>query len=227
MFSGRGSGRWGPRWRGGAGVRGLALRDLSLERQGPAGAGAGESRWVDDPGQRGPRVPAALPRATWCGSGTLRLGSGVPGGWATPCGAAGRCARPSPPWVRGAEYALVNRLGSGWRSMLTGCGRGPKTVHVSPPTALGGHGCALRTGRLSRPPPFAGGIPPAAVSELGSPRSTQPRMTPPPPATCIKRAALKVCRPPTAPGPGPRSAGRPFQAAELLENSGRALTPAT
>ncbi|SHK84312.1 hypothetical protein SAMN05421803_1371, partial [Nocardiopsis flavescens] len=138
----------------------------------------------------------------------------------------GRCARPSPPGVRGAEYALVDRLGSGCGSTLTGCAWGPETVHVSPPMALGGHGCALRTGRAPRAHhPLQGAFLPPRAAGLGSPRLTQPRITPPPLWTRAQRTGPEVCRPPTAPGPGPRSAGRPPQAAELSENSGRALTP--
>ncbi|SHK98887.1 hypothetical protein SAMN05421803_1561, partial [Nocardiopsis flavescens] len=121
---------------------------------GQAGTRGLHPRVVERAGNRGPTPRDPRQRDT------LRLWSGAPGGWITLCGAAGRCVRPSPPWVRGAEYALVNPLGSGWRCMLTGCGRGPKTVHASPPTALGGHGCALRSGRSSRSPPFSGGIPP-------------------------------------------------------------------
>ena len=72
---------------------------------------------------------------------------------------------------------------------------------------------------------FQGAFLPIRAAGLGSPRSTQPRNTPPPPRTCAQRTGPEVCRAPTAPGPGPRSAGRPFQAAGLSENSGRALTP--
>ncbi|SHK66091.1 hypothetical protein SAMN05421803_1272 [Nocardiopsis flavescens] len=154
-------------------------------------------------------------------------GRGLQAGGQPPLAEWSRYARPSPPGVRGAEYALASPLEPGCRSTLTGCAWGPKTVHVSPPMALGGHGWALRTGRSSRPPPFVGGIPPVSRAGLGSPRLTQPRITPPPLRTCIERARPAVCRAPTAPGPGLRSAGRRFQAVELLENSGRALTPAT
>ncbi|SHK28885.1 hypothetical protein SAMN05421803_11710 [Nocardiopsis flavescens] len=167
----------------------------------PSGGGSGSV--PRHPLRRAEKVPAALPRATRRGSDTLRLQLRPPGGWTTPGGAASRCARPSPPGVRGAEYALVNPLESGWRSMLTGCARGPKTVHVPPPTALGGHGWALRTGRSSRPPPFAGGIPPTPSGRAGiASLDPAPEHTP---TTMDARPTQRPCALPPADRAGARS----------------------
>ncbi|SHK16364.1 hypothetical protein SAMN05421803_114138 [Nocardiopsis flavescens] len=172
-----------------------------------------------------PRPP---PRATLRGSDALRPWPGAPGGWTTPTGWAGRVpAAPHPhgsaepgtpsstPWSRGA--APCSRA-------VPGAQR-PCTLH--PLRRWEGMGVLYVRAAPRAPHPLQGAfLPPQAVG-LGSPRSTQPRMTPPPLRTCIERTGPALCRPPTAPGPGPRSAGRPFHMAELSENSGRALTPVT
>ncbi len=102
----------------------------------PSGWGRGLRAGGQPPLAGRGRYPRPSPPAARVGATPSGWGWGLWAGGQPPPAGRGGYARPSPLWVRGAEYALVNRLASGWRSMSTGCAGDPEAAHVPPPTAL-------------------------------------------------------------------------------------------
>ncbi|SHK72758.1 hypothetical protein SAMN05421803_1301, partial [Nocardiopsis flavescens] len=241
VLSGGGSGRGLPRpttWKGRKGppaqprllttLLGTPAPDVVTRTQAPSRTTTHRGRACAPPSpprgraSRYPRLPPAADRmgATPSGWGRGLQSGGQPPG-ARPAGTRGLhphgFAEPgtpsSTPWGRGGDSCSPAVPGA------------PRPCTFHPLRRWEGMGVLYVRAACRAHRPLQGAFLPPRAAELGSPRSTQPRMTPPPLTTCAQRTGLAVCRAPTAPGPGPRSAGRRFQAAELLENSGRAFTP--